>query len=65
MSNKVSPMDNIPHLEEKLDRMPNLHHAEIAGQAEDVGCAPQVNDRFLAHLSRRGPQGGKLSTDKS
>ena len=53
MSKKVSPMDNIPHLEEKPGSLPSLHYAEIAEQADDVGCAPQVNDRFLAHLPRR------------
>ena len=65
MSNKVSPMDYKPHLEEKLGSLPSLHYAEIAEQAEDVGCAPQVNARCLVHLPRRGPKGGKLSTDKS
>jgi hypothetical protein len=50
MSKKVSPMDNHPQFEEKPGRLPSLHYAEIAEQAEDVGCSPQVNDRFLAHL---------------
>ena len=35
MSKKVSP---------QFEEKPN------AEQAEDVGCAPQVNDRFLVHL---------------
>ena len=65
MSKKVSPMDNHPHLEGKPGSLQSLHSTENAEQAEDVGCAPQVNDRFLAHLPRRGHKGGKLSTGKS
>jgi hypothetical protein len=64
MSKKVSPMDNHPQFEEKPGRLPSLHYAEIAERAEDVGCSPQVNDRFLVHLPRRGPKGGKLITGK-